>query len=195
MSENPFLMNSLYLGVLWLIYYGLHSAMAGRGIKVTLQRMLGEKFRYYRSFYSFFAAINFVLLFWFHSMLPSPNLFDPGWGTRLPAGILILAGAWIGIQALRPYPITFWFVEERAKSLITTGLYAYVRHPMYFGVLLLLLGYLLWLPSVKNLVFVVISIIYLIVGSLLEEAKLLDRFGEEYLEYRRRAKMLIPFII
>lgn len=191
---NSFFMNSLYLGVLWLIYYGLHSAMAGRSIKMILQRMLGEKFRYYRSFYSFFAAINFVLLFWLHSILPSPNLFEPGWGARLPAGILILAGVSIATQALRSYPLSFWFLEQEAKKLITTGWYAYVRHPMYFGVLLLLLGYLLWFPSVKNLVFVGISIIYLIVGSLLEEAKLLDRFGEDYLRYRRSVKMLVPYV-
>ena len=188
-------MNALYLGVLWLIYYGLHSAMAGGGVKMALRRMLGEKFRYYRTFYSFFAAINFVLLFWFHTMLPSPNVFESGWSIRLLAGVFVLVGTWIASQSLRSYPISFWFVEEQVNKLITTGWYAYVRHPMYFGVLLVLLGYFLLFPSVKNLVFVVISILYLIVGSLLEEAKLIDRFAEDYLDYRRRVKMLIPFIV
>ena len=59
----------------------------------------------------------------------------------------------------------------------------------------MLAGYFLWFPSVKNLIFVLVSIFYLVVGSLLEEVKLTNQFGEDYRNYRRKVKMLIPGVL
>lgn len=187
-------MNALILGILWLIYYTLHSVMADDRVKAVLGQMLGATFRYYRAFYTFFTAANFILLLWLQSLMQSPDLFTPPLALRIAAGAMVGVGVWIAGRTIFSHPLAFWLRPLKAETLITTGWYAYVRHPMYFGMLLILIGFFCEWPSVKNLVFVSISIAYLVVGSHLEERKLIHRFGDAYVQYRRRVKMLVPFV-
>jgi protein-S-isoprenylcysteine O-methyltransferase Ste14 len=81
-----------------------------------------------------------------------------------------------------------------ATPLITTGLNAFVRHPIYFGILVTLIGYLLISFDYKTLTFFIIAFIYIVVGAKLEERKLLRIYGNQYIEYKKRVKMLTPFI-
>jgi len=80
--------------------------------------------------------------------------------------------------------------DEKNGRLITSGLYRYVRHPLYtFGLLIL------WLSSsvtVNSLVVYVSLTIYILVGAYFEERKLLREFGQEYADYKSVTPMLIP---
>jgi protein-S-isoprenylcysteine O-methyltransferase Ste14 len=83
---------------------------------------------------------------------------------------------------------------EDTSRLIETGLYGYIRHPMYlslmlagFGILAKDCGYLQWL-------FAVINFIALIFTARVEEREMLIKFGDDYKEYMKRTKMFIPFI-
>jgi protein-S-isoprenylcysteine O-methyltransferase Ste14 len=94
--------------------------------------------------------------------------------------------SFIGLRQLFQDP------ETTPAQLVTHGLYGYVRHPLYSAGLMVL-----WFtPQVSlNLltVFVVLTV-YLIVGALFEERKLLREFGQSYANYRARTPMLIPFL-
>jgi protein-S-isoprenylcysteine O-methyltransferase Ste14 len=177
-----------------MLYYFLHSALAADRIKDFLGRNFPAIVRSYRFFYSFFAVVNFFLLAWFHTLVRSDLVFE---ASDISIGIslfLMWSGAGIIWVALRSYPFSFWFTDPGPSRLVTQGLNAWVRHPLYLGTLLFLLGFFLFSPSFKNLLFVVISILYLIIGSLLEEQKLLKKYGKEYAEYRESVNMLIPFV-
>lgn len=185
---------SIYLAFLWMLYYFLHSALATDRIKEYLGRNFPAIIRSYRFFYSFFAVVNFILLGWFHSLVNSDPIFQI---SDLSTGIsvfLLWSGVGIVLIALRGYPFSFWFNDPGPSKLVKQGLNAWVRHPLYLGTLFLLIGFFLFSPSFKNLLFVVISILYLIIGSLLEEQKLLKMYGKEYAEYRESVNMLIPFV-
>ena len=84
--------------------------------------------------------------------------------------------------------------SEEDKKIVTSGLYSIVRHPIYFGLVFILLGidiyaadYVLWTMSVIVLVVVVIRIEF-------EEKELKNRFGEKYNAYAKKTKKIIPGI-
>ena len=69
--------------------------------------------------------------------------------------------------------------------------YKYVRHPLYFGIIL---G--LWATpfmTITHLVFAILLTAYIIIGVMLEEKDLSKEFGEQYRAYKKKTPMLIPF--
>lgn len=80
-------------------------------------------------------------------------------------------------------------------TLITGGPYAWVRHPIYTGVLLALLGTAFALGTILNLVEVPVVAFALWLKLRTEEKFMLETFGEQYTAYGRRVKALIPHVI
>ena len=97
-----------------------------------------------------------------------------------------------------------WRPGKQTEKLVTTGLYGYVRHPHYLGILLVLYGVSLLIISIivifslQSIYFLPPTLLLLVatlafyVEALREEKKLIRRFGREYEEYRRRVPMFIP---
>jgi protein-S-isoprenylcysteine O-methyltransferase Ste14 len=67
-----------------------------------------------------------------------------------------------------------------------------VRHPLYLGVGLGLLGFWLLSPTGPRSVFVACNLVYVLVGTRLEERKLLSRFGAAYARYQQRVPQFLP---
>lgn len=82
------------------------------------------------------------------------------------------------------------FEEQKKTDLVVNGLYRFVRHPLYtFS-----LG-ILWLsPSMTLNSFIVYAAltIYILIGIIFEERKLLREFGQEYAAYKTVTPMLLP---
>ncbi len=75
-------------------------------------------------------------------------------------------------------------------TLIVTGLYRWVRHPLYTAGLLLI-----WLTPVMTTSILALNLsltLYIIVGSRLEERRLLAEFGQAYADYQAAVPGLIP---
>jgi len=109
-------------------------------------------------------------------------------------GILIL-GAVIALIAainlgknLTPLPRP----KENAE-LIQRGLYRFVRHPIYFGVIMLSIGWGLIQQSILVWLYVLIIAIFFDIKSRKEELWLCERFSE-YPEYQGRVRKLVPWI-
>ena len=77
--------------------------------------------------------------------------------------------------------------------LIQTGLYQYVRHPIYFGVLLAALALLLIYPGQYVLAYSICLFLLLDIKARREEVWLMERFSS-YKDYQARVKKLIPGI-
>jgi protein-S-isoprenylcysteine O-methyltransferase Ste14 len=75
-------------------------------------------------------------------------------------------------------------------QLDTSGVLGIIRHPWYLATMLLI-----WARQMDtSVIFVnVIITFYLMVGTFLEEKKLIREFGEKYLTYQESVSMLIPF--
>ena len=109
-------------------------------------------------------------------------------GFLLPVSNIIIL---IGILLI----IFGWRKIFRSKGqLVTTGIYGQVRHPQYLGFLLLTLGMnVLWIAISTLLLWPILAILYYRLAKE-EDKELEERFGEEYLNYKRMVPMLIPRI-
>ena len=80
-------------------------------------------------------------------------------------------------------------------ELVTEGLFKYIRHPMYFGMIFQTLGFAFIGTSFIALIVMVVTCLFLLPRILIEEKMLLEEFGEQYEEYKKKTKQrLIPFI-
>jgi len=79
------------------------------------------------------------------------------------------------------------------RKLVIQGPYSYCRNPMTLGTTMVYVGVAIWLGSLSGLA---LALIYpvgiLIYIKLIEEKELEDRFGPEYVEYKKRTPFLIP---
>ena len=79
-------------------------------------------------------------------------------------------------------------------QLIQTGPYAFVRHPMYFGWWVAMLGLTLLYPVWAVFLLFIFSLISFAGRARREESALAERFDEEWIEYRNHTKMILPFL-
>lgn len=80
------------------------------------------------------------------------------------------------------------------QKLLTDGYYKHIRHPAYLGAVLLVVGLPIACSSLYGFSVMVMAILFLNLRIRIEEKMLIDAFGEEYIEYMKRTKKLIPFI-
>jgi protein-S-isoprenylcysteine O-methyltransferase Ste14 len=112
-------------------------------------------------------------------------------------GLAVLAaGAVFGAWAMKTLGDSFTVRLNVAagQKLVTTGPYAVVRHPAYLSYFLALLGLGLALSSLAGIGLAVVAGIVLAWRTRHEEQMLLAEFGDEYRDYTRRTRRLLPFI-
>ena len=126
-----------------------------------------------------------------------------GWTPRLPVwsevcgGILLLGGSFFMLRAIADNTFASQLVRiqsERGQHVIDTGVYGFVRHPMYLGGSLMFVGVPLLLGSVCGLVAGVATVGFLILRILGEE-KLLTHNLARYRDYMQKVRYrLVPHI-
>lgn len=148
----------------------------------------------------------------------SDTLFTPSYYTSIALGIVFIAAP-VRLLSFKQLGANFTFRLAKPKSLVTTGLYSYVRHPSYPTNWLLLavnLALLLRLDGVFGCLLPSVVVRWgmgsglwpaLLVGSALsglysiwirvkdEEAMLKAEFGKEWEEYSMKTKRFIPWLL
>ncbi len=84
---------------------------------------------------------------------------------------------------------------EKTTQLVTTGIYRYIRHPLYCSLLLLGWGTFFKVPSWVGIVLAIAATLFLVATAKADETECLRFFGQEYMEYMQRTKMFIPFTV
>ena len=106
----------------------------------------------------------------------------------LGVGLAIFARIYIGRNWGTPMS------QKQDPELVTGGPYAFVRHPIYSGIILATLGTTIGLSTVWVLPLIVL-IPYFIYCARREEEFMCQQFGEAYRAYMRRTRMLVPFVL
>jgi len=85
------------------------------------------------------------------------------------------------------------FENRREKlTVVQTGIYALVRHPMYLSTIVLCLAILILSLSVLSFIIWIILIIFYYYIASYEEQILISKLGDQYIEYHSKVPMLIP---
>jgi len=87
------------------------------------------------------------------------------------------------------------YAFEKTTELVDTGIFRYIRHPMYASLIFLTWGIYLKGPTLLLTVVAALSSIFLFLTALYDEKECIDYFGESYREYMRKSKRFIPFIL
>ncbi len=187
----------LFLLGTWFLYFFLHSFLAAETVKRRLSNAFRLSEKSYRRLYNLLNLLSLPAILLLHYRLPSDRLFAGNSFFSATGLLLAIAGLWMMWQAAKSYdlPSFFGFTNETRMQLQIKGLHKYVRHPLYSGTLLLCLGICLRFPQTKNWYVLLLMFVYLLIGIWLEEKKLVYYFGDEYLQYQKRVKRLIPGVL
>lgn len=102
------------------------------------------------------------------------------------AGALIAAPALLLLIVARLQLGGAFSVEAKATSLVTTGLYAKMRNPIYYFGAFLILGFVVWTGNLWFLLAFLVLIPMQIIRGRAEARVLEEKFGAAYVEYRKR---------
>ena len=101
---------------------------------------------------------------------------------------------WMGMLTLKKQWSTVVVVSDNHK-LVDTGIYKFIRHPIYTGLLLELFGFGLALTNWASILIRLVPNIASLTYRIFVEEKVLEKsFGNDYINYERRTKRLIPWV-
>jgi protein-S-isoprenylcysteine O-methyltransferase Ste14 len=180
-------------------YGAVHSLLASMRVKTAARKTFGPMVdHWYRLGFNLAAGTTLLpVLAILAANLGRVLVIVPWPAGALLVGIEILALILMANAFRHSDPTFFLGIGQLGNAppesgLITTGAYAVVRHPMYSTGLLVL-----WcfpVLTTGTLAFDAAITLYILIGSELEESRLIAQFGDEYLRYRKKVARLIPFI-
>jgi len=106
---------------------------------------------------------------------------------HLASYVLIGGGFWLVAAAWRVL-----YDAARTATLATTGPYAWVRHPQYDGLLLVMIGFLLQWPTIPTLIMFPILVWFYMRLARAEERDVAAHFGEQWTVYAGRTPGFVP---
>jgi protein-S-isoprenylcysteine O-methyltransferase Ste14 len=183
---------------LWVIYGVLHSIFASAWIKSLFQGYAGGWYRFYRITYSVLATLLLIPILWYQSTLVQKQFFQPNPWSIFTGLCIASIGIVIIKKSFGHYDLKEFLGfrqlsgDFRIQSMKREGMLSIVRHPLYSGSILAILGYFIFAPTITNLITAFCLILYFIVGLYFEEKKLIREFGDQYRSYQKQVPALFP---
>lgn len=187
------------LSLAWLAYFALHSLLASLAVKRWVAAHHPGLMPAYRLGFNTVAVLGALPIVWLFYRYPGPTLWQWAGAQAWLANTLALAAVGGFFHSLRFYDMEEFAglrqlrcgtrtVEDQERFQLSP-FHRYVRHPWYFFSLAIV-----WTRDMNAamLVSAVMITAYLIVGSRLEERKLLLYHGERYRRYRDKVAGLVP---
>ncbi len=144
-------------------------------------------------FFRFFAFEGILLLIlnnldrWFQNPFSIIQLFS--WGFLILSLYLAVYGFYLLRQMGKPQG-SF----EDTTQLVATGIYRYIRHPLYASLLYLGIGAFLKSPTLSSVGILMAIGAFLYATARVEENENMQHFGQAYAEYMKTTRMFIPWI-
>ncbi|MFC1747441.1 methyltransferase family protein [Pseudomonadota bacterium] len=192
-------MDILLLAMAWLLYFALHSVLASNAVKQYAEHRYPQAMPFYRLFYNAMALGTLVPIIYLMVINPGQAFWVwPAEWFWIKATV-VTAALTCFIWSLRYYDLkAFMGLNSRSQikpdaetisRLIISPIHRFVRHPWYSCAL-----FILWFRDMNTAQFVSTLIIsaYFIVGTRLEEGKLIKEFGGHYERYQQKVPALIP---
>jgi protein-S-isoprenylcysteine O-methyltransferase Ste14 len=191
--------------LLFALFGYTHSLLASNKIKRLAVSYVGNYIAFYRIVYNITSVLAVYLLY---IILPRPHIII--YDLNYPYDFIILipqylslagfiwslrficAKEFLGISQIKRWFNNQYDINELDEelSLRIRGTYKYMRHPLYFFSIM----FLLFRPVMDlfYLTCLICIIIYFYVGSYYEEKRLVEKFGEDYINYRKVVPRFFP---
>ena len=196
-------MKYLTLILLWTIWCAIHSGMISLTVNNYLKNSLGSYYKFYRLFYNLVALVTIIPLIFYSLSVKSPVLFRwQGYLTIVQFALLIIVISLIISGGLKYDLLQFLGIRQiksgkshstlsQSGDIDTSGILNLTRHPWYLAAIIFV-----WIVNremyLSTLLINIILTIYLVIGTVLEEKKLIYEWGDHYRDYIDRVSMLFP---
>jgi protein-S-isoprenylcysteine O-methyltransferase Ste14 len=168
--------------------------ITGTVLIILFSWFLSIKYKRYHGIARFFAFESIFILVLLNYKVWFQNPFSP---LQLCSWVLLIISLYSVITGFlllkRKGKPTVNF--ENTSLLVKTGIYRYIRHPLYLSVFLLGTGIMLKDPEPFQLVLGAVNLVAVWITSKIEESEMIAKFGDEYRQYMKETKMFIPFIV
>jgi methanethiol S-methyltransferase len=195
-------MDYLFIVLLWIGYCALHSYLISIRVTDFMARILKDYYAFYRLFYIIFSLLLLIQLINFTNQFSTRTVITYTYPFTLVRQALMWGSlfmffwafffdydslSFFGIRQIMNFGKT---KTNAAIELKRKGLLGLTRHPMYLALIIYL-----WCQTfrVMDIAINTVLTLYVIIGTLLEEKKLVLEFGETYVKYQKEVPMLIPF--
>lgn len=188
----------LILVFLWVLFYSSHTWLASLNIKRKIKGWMRRRYIWYRLLYTIFSTLFIFGILIFSNSFDRTELLVKTPTTTYIGYMLASFGTIIIVRSFKAFSKKKFVGLEPHDDLdvqeefINSGIHSYVRHPIYSGTVLIFLGFFLFDPTLCSAVHVFMLFLYLPFGIYFEEKKLIDIYGEKYIQYRKQVSSLIP---
>lgn len=190
--------------LLWFFFGFTHSLLASPVVKGLFMSWMGKAYNAYRFFYNLLSIAFMVAIAWVMYTEEVVFLFAaPAWVSYVAIALMALGGVGMVVALAQFDMLSFMGLSQLGigkfdvaanTTLYRTGLFAYVRHPLYFAMMIVVAGAFLWHPTPMFLASGIAIYLYIYVGAVFEERTLVMLYKEQYRDYQKQVKMLIPFV-
>ncbi len=166
----------------------------GTVVIVLFSWFLSIKYKRYHGISRFFAFESIFILFlmnvrkWFVEPFTMVHILS--WVFLILSAYVVIAGYLLLKRKGRP-STNF----ENTSLLVRSGIYGYIRHPLYLSLLLLGTGIMFKDLEPVQLGLGFINLLSIWFTAKIEESEMISKFGDQYRDYIKETKMFIPFII
>jgi len=162
----------------WVLYFVLHSAMAGRTNRIV---------------YVLISTAGLLALLFYNGSIHSLKFFNSDGPFRWISLAFTIAGVMIIQTSFRQFNFKgFVGLTDEKRELKTDGILGVIRHPIQAGIILIVLGFFFFIPNLPTLLSCLCILIYIPIGLYFEEKKLVAIYGDQYVKYRNEVPAMIP---
>lgn len=197
--DNDSLLTMVPLAVAFVAYFVMHSLLASLRVKRWVHHKWPRLMHTYRLTYNFLAIILLLPLLWFMQQNPGPLIWQwPESLSWLTSGLMVAAALGF-LWSLRAYDngVFLGWTQWRNRHVETndheqlhiSSLHRFVRHPWYCFFLVIM-----WAQDLHLVQLIAYGLIsaYFVIGSRMEERKLIAHYGEAYRQYCWQVPGLVP---
>ncbi len=197
------LMKYTALIILWIVWCAIHSGMISLTFKEYLKNRFGSYYKFFRLFYNLVSLITLIPLILYSQSLKGPVLFRWEGYMAFVQFFLLAIAITLFIAGGLKYDMLQFFGFRQIKSgkshsslsesgeIDTSGILSFTRHPWYLAAIIFI-----WVDYremyISTLIVNILLTIYLVIGTVLEERKLILELGDSYRDYIDRVSMLFP---
>lgn len=191
------------LVMLWMTWCAIHSGMIAWPVTNRLKQLTGSGYRFYRLFFNLVAVVTLVPLVVYSRSLTGTVLLRWEGCLTIVQGSLSIVVLMLFIAGSLKYDLLQFMGIRQIRSgnhhaaltasgkIDTSGVHSITRHPWYLAAIILV-----WIDVrvmyVSTVIVDGILTAYLIIGTLLEERKLVNALGDAYRDYQNKVSMLFP---